>query len=165
MLLRGSQPANAPVDAWTAQAVVRAGAGEVLEALTDPARIARWAPVQFEVDGLAGGKLIAGSRECVSGTIAGVRARFDVEVVRADTERLELVAHGPVSFNVLYTFHDEDGVVVVDVYVSIRRQRGFTAQLLRTVAAGLLSAGALGSALARLEASLSRPVGAELLAA
>ena len=166
MLLDRSQPARAHVDAWTAQAAVRAEADDVLEALTDPARIARWAPVQFEVDGLAGGRLISGSRESVSGTIGGVRARFEVEVVRADTERLELVAHGPVSFDVTYTFRGEDGIVVVDAYVSLRRQRGFTAQLLRTVAAGLLSAGALGSALARLEASLApRPAGAQLLAA
>lgn len=165
MLLRRSQPGNGCVDAWTAQAVVCGGPDEVLEALTDPARIARWAPIQFEVDGLAGGRLISGSHEWVSGTIAGVHARFEVEVVRADTERLELVAHGPVSFEVTYTFRGDDGVVVVDACVSLRRQRGLTAQLLRTVAAGLLSAGALGSALARLEASLSRPVGAELLAA
>lgn len=165
MLLRRPHPAKSNMDAWTAQATVCARADEVLEALTDPARIARWAPVQFEVEGLAGGRLISGSREWVSGTIAGVRARFEVEVVRADTERLELVAHGPVSFDVTYTFRDEDGVVVVDAHVSLRRQRGFTAQLLRSAAAGLLSAGALASALGRLEASLSRPVGAELLVA
>jgi Polyketide cyclase / dehydrase and lipid transport len=165
MLPRRSIPDNRCADAWTAQAALRAGPDEVLEALTDPARIARWAPIQFEVDGLAGGRLIAGSRERVYGTIAGVHATFDVEVARADTERLELVAHGPVSFDVTYTFRGHDGVVVVDAYVSLRRQRGFTAQLLRTVAAGLLSAGALRGALARLDASLSRPVEAELLAA
>ena len=165
MLLRRSQPDSTYVDAWSAHAAVRARADEVLEALTDPARIARWAPVQFEVDGLAGGKLVAGSHERVSGMIAGLQARFEVDVVRADKERLELVAHGPVSFDVTYTFRGDDGVVVVDAHVSLRRQRGFTAQLLRTVAAGLLSAGALGSALARLEASLLRPVEAELLAA
>jgi polyketide cyclase/dehydrase/lipid transport protein len=165
MLLRRSQPPNAQADAWTAQAAVRADADQVLQALTDPARIAAWAPVDFEVDGLAGGRLIAGSRERVCGTIAGVHAKFEVEVARADTERLELVAHGPVSFDVTYAFRGDDGVVVVDAQVSLRRQRGLAAQLLRTVAAGLLSAGALGGALARLEASLTRPVESELLAA
>ncbi len=165
MLLRRSQPGNEYLDAWTARAAVRARAEEVLEALTDPARIARWAPIEFEIDGLAGERLRAGSRERVSGTIAGLRATFEVEVVRADTERLELVAQGPVSFEVTYAFRRGDGVVVVDAFVSLRRQRGFTAQLLRTVATGLLSAGALGSALARLEASLSPPAPAELLAA
>lgn len=150
---------------WTASADMRSDPDEVLDALTDPAAIAHWAPVRFEVGGLAGGRLRSGSRERVSGSIAGIGATFEVEVTRADTQRLELVARGPVSFDVTYCFSEHDAGVVVDAHVAIRRQRGLTAEVLRAAAGALLSAGALRSALRRLEASLPCACEPELLAA
>jgi len=99
--------------------------------LTDPAAIAGWAPVNFEVDGLAGGRLAAGRRERVSGSIAGIGATFDVEVMRADTKGLELVADGPISLDVNYSFTEHDDGVSVHARVGIRRRRGLTAQLLQ----------------------------------
>jgi uncharacterized protein YndB with AHSA1/START domain len=59
MLLRGPGRSTES-DVWTAQADLSADADEVLLALTDPDLIARWAPVRFDVDGLAGGRLSAG---------------------------------------------------------------------------------------------------------
>jgi hypothetical protein len=81
-LLRAScQPFSK--DHWTTSARLGAEADEVLRALTDPEAIATWAPVSFEIDGLAGGRLEAGSHERVTGSLAGIRVAFDVEVERA----------------------------------------------------------------------------------
>jgi hypothetical protein len=164
LLLRSQETARQP-DTWTARAAFRARADEVLDALTDPALIELWAPIGFDVDGLRGGRLVAGSHALVSGSIAGVSATFEVDVARADSRGLELTARGPVSFDVFYTFRSDGDAVVVDACVSLARQRGITAQVLRTVAAGMLSAGALGCALSRLENVLDEPVEAGVLVA
>jgi hypothetical protein len=162
--LRSNTSSSVP-EAWTASANLRSDLDEVLGALTDPASIASWSPVSFEVEGLAGGRLQTGSRERVSGSIAGIRATYEVEVVRADRQRVELVAHGPLSLDVAYGFSQHDDGVLVDATVAIRRQRGLTAQVLRAAVGALLNAGALRTALRRMEGSLSRPGEAELLAA
>lgn len=159
-----TNPQSEP-ETWTARAHLRAGADEVLDALTDPALIAIWAPVSFDVEGLAGGRLRAGSCERVSGSIAGVRAAFDIEVSSADTERLELVAHGPVSLDVAYSFREDDDGVSVEAAVAIRRGGGLAAQVLRGAVGALLSAGALSAALRRLDASLSRAAEPQLAVA
>src|SRR5690349_11897074 len=104
LLLKSLAPPATGQDVWTAHARLQAQPQQVLEALTDPALIARWAPVDFDVEGLAGGRLHAGSRERVSGAVAGMRATFEVEVTAADEHRFELVARGPVSFDVAYSF-------------------------------------------------------------
>ncbi len=155
MLLLRTNPA--PVSSpgvWTARRVIHADADEVLRALTDPLAIAAWAPVDFEVDGLAGGRLSPGCRERVTGSIAGIRTAFDVEVHAADDERLELVARGPVALNVAYNFEDHEDGVLVEAAVSVERRRGLAAQVLQAAVAALLNAGALARALARLETSL-----------
>lgn len=141
-------------DAWRASTFVCANPDTVLRALTEPEWIADWAPIGFEVDGLAGGRLRAGARERVRGSIAGIRAAFEVEVHAADTERLELVAMGPVALDVAYRFRAHDGGVSVDATVSVKRRRGLVAQLLQRAVAALLDAGALSAALGRLDASL-----------
>jgi uncharacterized protein YndB with AHSA1/START domain len=150
---------------WSARRNICADVDEVLDALTDPETIARWAPVSFEVDGLAGGRLRPGSREVVSGSIAGIRTTFEVEVHRADTERLELVADGPIVLDVSYRFSAHDHGVLVEAAVELRRQRGMAAQVLRGAVGALLGAGALGSALRRLDEAVAWPVEAELVAA
>jgi uncharacterized protein YndB with AHSA1/START domain len=165
LLLRTNTSSSHDPDVWTARADLRADAEEVLDALTDPELIAEWAPVSFEVDGLAGGRLRAGSLERVRGSIGGVRTSFDVEVRSADTERLELVAHGPVSLDVAYRFEEHDQGVAVEASVAVRRQRGLTGQIMRAAVGALMSAGALSAALRRLDASLAPPLEAELLAA
>ena len=162
LLIRTNNLLQGP-GAWTARTDFAADADQVLRALTVPALIARWAPVDFEVEGLAGGRLRAGARERVSGTIAGVRTAFDVEVTRADTRRLELTAQGPVGLEVSYAFTQRVGSVGVEARVAVSRGRGFTSQLLVAAVSAILNAGALSRALSRLEASLA-PAGDEELA-
>lgn len=165
LLLRTYASSRPDPDVWTARADFRADAAAVLDALTDPALIACWAPVRFEVEGLAGGRLRAGSRERVSGSIGGIRTAFDVEVSCANTECLELVARGPVWLDVAYRFRPHDGGVTVEAAVSVLRQSGFAASILRGAVSALMNGGALGAALRRLEDSLAPPVEPELLAA
>jgi hypothetical protein len=154
MLLRDNRAVAAEPDVWTVSAWLDNCPDAVLRALTDPAAIALWAPVNFEVDGLAGGRLAAGSRERVSGSIAGIGATFDVKVMRADSKGLQLVADGPISLDVNYSFTEHDDGVSVHARVGIRRRRGLTAQLLQAAVAALLNAGALARALRKLEDSL-----------
>ena len=165
MLLLRSTSGSPSAEVWTARATLRSDPDEVLRALTRPDSIAQWAPVSFDVDGLAGSRLRAGSRERVSGSIAGITATFDVEVTRADRERLELVARGPVALDVAYSFRELGDGVIVNAQVGVRRQGGLAGQVLRAAVGALLNAGALASALRRLESSLSCPCEAELLAA
>lgn len=152
-------------DLWTAQADLSADAEDVLLALTDPDLIASWAPVQFDVDGLAGGRLRAGCSERVRGAIAGVTTSFDIEVSQADRDRLQLVARGPVSFDVAYRFRPNPFGVRVEASVSLHRRAGLSARIVGMAAAAALNAGALGAALGRLESALRCPLDAALLCA
>ena len=87
---------------WTATTIVDAGPEAVLEVLTDPDAVARWAPLPFDVEDLDTPRLMTGSRARVSGRLAGRRVGFDVEVHEADLERLALAADGPVGLDVAY---------------------------------------------------------------
>jgi uncharacterized protein YndB with AHSA1/START domain len=164
MLLRDNRASAGGPDVWTASVLLDNDPDGVLRALTDPVAIARWAPVNFEVDGLRAGRLAAGGRERVSGSIAGIAATFDVEVTRADTKGLELIADGPISLDVNYSFTEHDDGVSVHARVGIRRRRGLTAQLLQAAVAALLNAGALARALGKLEASVGAPATCDVLA-
>jgi hypothetical protein len=148
--------------AWTASALLDADAGEVLGALTDPERIADWAPVGFDLDELDGGRLDSGAHARVRGALAGLGATFDVEVLRAGEDGLELVARGPIELDVAYLLETAGDRVYVDVRVAIRRGPGLAAKLLEAATAGLLRGGALESALRRLDGAVR---GRELLAA
>jgi hypothetical protein len=166
MMLLGAHTNSSPTrEVWTARRAICAYPEDVLYALTDPDTIAEWAPVSFEVAGLAGGCLEAGSYERVSGSIAGIGTTFEIEVKQADVERLELVARGPITFDVAYRFQPGEDEVLVEATVGLRRRRGLSAQILRAAAVALLNAGALTSALRRLESAVACPVGGELLAA
>ena len=153
MFLLGSTREETP-QLWSARASVRAGAGEVLDALTDPRLIAAGAPVGFELEDPDAPPLRAGSHERVCGSLAGVKAFFDVDVICAELGRLELVALGPLAMDVAYRFCEQGGRVVVDASVGLRRHGGLTGQILRSAVAALLNAGALDRALQRLAESL-----------
>src|ERR1700759_2007495 len=75
---------------------------DVLALLTEPDAIARWAPVPFEVVALDGDRLQSGTRARGAGGVAGPSVAFDVDVLRASDDRLELVAQGPISIDVRY---------------------------------------------------------------
>src|SRR5690349_23987279 len=115
---------------WTATTVTQADPAQVLGLLTDPHEIARWAPIPFEVDDIDGRRLVAGSRARVSGSLIGKRVGFLVEVHRADAQRLELSAEGPVAMDVRYDLRPAERGAEVVAQVSVRPGKGLTSRLL-----------------------------------
>src|SRR5215207_7000625 len=75
---------------WTATTTTAARPEAVLDVLTDPEAAARWAPLPFDVDDLDGRRLATGSRARVSGSLAGRRVGFDLEVHEASDRGLSL---------------------------------------------------------------------------
>lgn len=142
---------------WTATTTTAARPEEVLDVLTDPEACARWAPLPFDVEELDGRRLAAGSRARVSGTLAGRRVGFDVEVHEASGSGLSLAATGPVDFHVAYELAAIEGGSEVRASVSVRPSGGFAGRLLAQATSALLSAGALEACLSRVtrEASLA----------
>jgi hypothetical protein len=136
---------------WTATAPAAAHPAAVLDVLTDPDACARWAPVPFDVE--SGRRLRAGTRERVSGRLAGKRVGFDVEVHKADETGLALTASGPVDLDVDYRL----GGAQVRASISVTPRGGLTGRLLAEATGALLNAGALHHSLSRLvsEATLA----------
>ena len=135
---------------WTAQTTVNGRPEDVLAMLTDPEAVSRWAPIDFEVEDLDGPRLATGSRARVVGRLAGRRVGFDVEVHRADEQQLELVATGPVSFDVNYRLRPIDGGSEVEACVAVRRGRGLVGRVVASATDALLAAGALNQAVSRI---------------
>jgi hypothetical protein len=134
---------------WTATTTTAARPQDVLEVLTDPEACSRWAPLPFEVDELDGWRLATGSRARVSGSLAGKRVGFDVEVHEASDRGLMLAADGPVGFDVEYQLAAVAGGSEVRASVSVRPSGGIAGRLLAQATSALLSAGALEAALNR----------------
>jgi hypothetical protein len=135
---------------WNATTTANATPDQLLAVLTHPDEIRRWSPVEFDLDDIEGPRLQAGTRTRVSGTLAGVRVGFDVEVRAADRGGLELTANGPVGLDVRYDFAPADGGAELSASVSLRRGRGLTGRLVGGATATLLSAGALEGAAGRI---------------
>jgi Polyketide cyclase / dehydrase and lipid transport len=135
---------------WTAATTVDAPPEAVLDVLTDPGACARWAPVDFAVDGLGTGRLVAGSRPRVRGRLAGVEVGFDVEVLEAGGDRLVLRATGPVALDVAYALAHAERGSEVRASVGVRPGRGLRGRVLAEATSALLSAGALQQALGRI---------------
>ena len=140
---------------WTATTTVDAGPEAVLEVLTDPDAVARWAPLPFDVDDLDTPRLVTGSR--VSGRLAGRRVGFDVEIHEADPRRLALAAHGPVGLDVAYDLSATEDGSEVHASISVRRGKGITGRLIADATSALLTAGALTHAVSRLAAEAACP--------
>jgi hypothetical protein len=128
---------------WTATAPAAAHPAAVLDVLTDPDACARWAPVPFDVE--SGRRLRAGTRERVSGRLAGRRVGFDVEVHKADETGLALSASGPVDLDVDYRL----GGAQVEASISVKPRGGLAGRLLAEATGALLTAGALDESLLR----------------
>jgi uncharacterized protein YndB with AHSA1/START domain len=143
---------------WNAAVAVRAQPDRVLDALTDPDACARWSGLAFAVDDDPGTHLRSGSRAHVSGRIAGRSAGFDVEIHRADTQRLVLCATGPVRLDADYTLRPVRGGCVVEASISVAARGPFGLPTAGATAA-LLASGALRRALDRLarEAEAAQP--------
>jgi hypothetical protein len=152
---RASATSSHDRDVWTASRFVAAQAPEVLASLTDPELIGVWAPIDFEVDGLAGRRLRSGSHAWVNGSLGGVSAEFEIEVLRADEHGLRLEARGPLGLDVDYRLAPADAGVMVEAQISLERERGLSGRVLRAATGALLSGGALERALKRLAGELA----------
>ncbi len=122
---------------------------EVLQLLTEPDAIARWAPIPFEVLDLDTDRLEAGTRARVAGGLAGRQLEFDVEILEADDGRLSLVARGPVSIDASYQLRPAGAGSEVRASVSVCGQ-GVIGRVLAGAVDGLLAAGALRASVARI---------------
>jgi hypothetical protein len=134
---------------WNSNATVPGSPSDILGLLTDPEAIARWSPVHFEVLALDGARLDSGTHARVAGRLAGRSVEFDVDVVRASDERLELVAHGPISMDVRYNLRPAGGCSRVDASVGVEG-RGLCGRVLAKATEALLAGGALRMSLDRL---------------
>ena len=135
---------------WRSDIAVRADPEHVLDTLTDIDACEAWAPVGFHVDELKSHRLRTGSTTNVSGRLAGCRVRFRVEIFDADSERLVLRAVGPVEMFASYVVRPSARGSQVDAAISVRRGRGAGAAIAAGATSGLLAAGALDLALARI---------------
>jgi hypothetical protein len=134
---------------WHSHATVPGSPADVLAFLTEPEAIARWAPVPFEVLALDGDRLRPGSRARVAGHLAGRSVEFDVDVLEASGDLLELVAAGPISLGVRYVLRPAGDRSEVHASVSVEG-RGLFGRVLAKATEALLAAGALRLALDRL---------------
>lgn len=134
---------------WRSTTTVPGSPDEVLELLTKPDAIARWAPVPFEVVALDGSRLQSGSHARVEGRLAGRSVAFDVDVVCASDERLELVARGPISMDVRYRLRPAGPRSEIAATVTVEG-RGLFGRVLAKATETLLAGGALRMSLERL---------------
>jgi Polyketide cyclase / dehydrase and lipid transport len=126
---------------------------EVLELLTEPEAIARWAPIPFEVLALEGTRLAPGSRARVSGHLAGRSVEFDIDVLEASDRRLELVADGPISLSVRYALRPLSRGSEVEASIDVAGG-GLLGRVLAAATEAMLAAGALRGSLERLAREL-----------
>jgi hypothetical protein len=119
---------------WQAETRVEADPELVLAVLTDPEACARWAPLPFEVEGVGGQRLEAGSRARVSGRLAGREVAFDVDIIEAGVDRLVLRACGPLKIDVSYEITGDDDYAVVAASLSTRGSGGLRAAMLSAAA-------------------------------
>jgi len=134
---------------WTTETWLAGAPEEVLELLTEPDAIARWAPIPFELLDLDGARLQQGTRARVSGALAGRRLEFDVEIHEADEERLSLVANGLVSIGAEYLLAPADGGSDVRASVSVSGHGLLGGTLARAFEA-VLASGALRASVTRI---------------
>jgi hypothetical protein len=129
----------------------------VLEVLTEPNAIARWAPVEFElVDGRCD-RLRSGDSVRVRGFLAGRCLEFSVDVHAAARGRLSLTASGPIELHVEYLAEEFDDGSVIHASVEVSG-RGLIGRLLAQATDALLAAGALHSAVGRIARELESRV-------
>jgi Polyketide cyclase / dehydrase and lipid transport len=140
-------------------ATVPGSPADILELLTEPEAIARWTPVPFEVVALDGVRLQSGSHARVAGRLAGRSVEFDVDVLSASDERLELSAHGPISIDVQYTLRPAGTGSEIEASVSVQG-RGMLGRVLAKATETMLAGGALRMALERLAGQLQSAVAA-----
>jgi uncharacterized protein YndB with AHSA1/START domain len=148
---------------YTATTTAPARPEAVLDVLTDPDALLRWAPVDFDVERLSGRRLAEGGSARVSGRLAGREVGFDVEVHYADVDGLALSAHGPVALDVAYELRPTSHGSEVSASVTVVPKPGLRARLIAEATAAVLAGGALQAALGRMAheaAAADEPAGA-----
>ena len=138
------------MDRWTSTAQAKATPERLLEVLTHPQQIRRWSPVDFDIDDLTSRRLAAGTQTKVTGRVAGVPVSFDVRVLAADPDRLELSADGPIGLDVRYDLAPAGEGAEMTASVRVRGRGGLTGRVVAKAASTLLSAGALDGAAGRI---------------
>jgi hypothetical protein len=134
---------------WTSETWLAGPPEEVLDLLTEPDAIARWAPIDFEVVDHQGERLRTGTRARVCGVLAGRRLELDVDVLDAEDGRLALVANGPISIDVEYVVRPSDRGSQLHASISVAG-RGLMGRVLAQATDVVLAAGALDVAVGRI---------------
>jgi hypothetical protein len=134
---------------WTSETWLAGPPEEVLDLLTEPDAIARWAPIDFEVVDHQGERLRTGTRARVCGVLAGRRLELDVDVLDAEDGRLALVANGPISIDVEYIVRPSDRGSQLHASISVAG-RGLMGRVLAQATDVVLAAGALDVAVGRI---------------
>ena len=134
---------------FTAHTTATSTPNEVVQLLTNPDAIARWAPIPFEVLELDAERLYPGANVRVRGQLAGQRAEFSAHVLEVSDKRLTLVAEGAISLEVEYDVHPARRGSAIRASVSVLGH-GLIGRLLAKATEALLAAGALQSSLNRL---------------
>ena len=142
---------------WTSHAVIHGRPDDILAVLTDPSAASRWAPVEF--DCTEAGKLSEGSQIDLRGRLGGLCVHFEVDVHRADAERLELTASGPVLMHVEYRMTAVDEQSELEALVSVRRAPGLLNAVVARAADALFAAGALRAAVSGIAREVEDAVG------
>ena len=142
---------------WTATTTVDAGPEAVLDVLTDPDAVARWAPLPFDVDDLDTPRLVTGFPRPRLRPPGRPPRRLRRRGPRGRARRLSLAAHGPVGLDVAYDLSATEDGSEVHASISVRRGKGITGRLIAEATAALLSAGALTHAVSRLAAEAACP--------
>jgi hypothetical protein len=134
---------------WTTETWIATEPAEVLAVMVEPAAIARWSPVPYELLELDGDRLESGSRARVRGSLGGRSLEFTVHVHQANDGRLALLADGPVAIDAEYLLEEIEGGSRLRASVRVGG-RGLVGTALAGIADGLLAAGLLRISLARL---------------
>ena len=142
---------------WTTRTCVDSAPERVLSVLTDPLACERWSPVPFEVRGLVGDRLTAGSRAQLAGRIAGREVAFEVDFTEAGDRALELRARGP--FEIAARYEAVPGCKQTELHasVSINGGTGLLGRMAAKAAEAMLAAGALETVVYRVAAAAECP--------
>ena len=130
----------------------KASAGGARRPAHRPERHPDWSPVPFELDGGARGSPCRRGqpRPASSGSLAGLRVGFDVQVHSADADGLRLNADGPVAIDVDYGVASSPAPAARSGAVSLRRARGLGGRVIGKATEALLAGGALERATTRI---------------
>ncbi len=138
---------------WTTETQTAGRPEDVMDLLTDPAAIRRWAPIPFEVIDFDGDRLLTGDTARVRGGLVGRTLEFTVDVFDASDDRLALTARGPIEIDVEYVAAQIPDGSTVHARVAVSG-RGLLGRLLAQATDALLAGGGLQAAVTRLAREL-----------